>query len=105
MPYITQNNRDAIDPALNRVAQVTTNGGELNYVISTIVATYVRKNGLRYQNISDVLGALNGAIGEFNRRVVDPYEQQKMLENGDLRAYDTLTEELNILEKINEITS
>jgi hypothetical protein len=58
--------------------------GELNYAITCLVRGYLRQNGLRYQQINDVVGALEGAKLEFYRRVVVPYEDRKMLANGDV---------------------
>ena len=79
MPYTTQQDRwilDQIDgPGIE-------NGGELNYAITTLCARYIEQNGLRYKNISDVVGALEGAKMEFFRKVVNPYEQIKEDENG-----------------------
>jgi hypothetical protein len=37
-----------------------------------------------YQRLNDALGALEGAKLEFYRRVVVPYEDWKMTENGDV---------------------
>jgi hypothetical protein len=34
--------------------------------------------------VNDVVGALDGAKAEFQRRVVAPYEDKKIRENGDV---------------------
>ena len=83
MPYITQENRDDLYDREN----CAENGGELNYLISQLCAEYIYTHGLRYSNISDVVGALEGAKQEFFRQVVNPYEELKILENGGLPAY------------------
>lgn len=57
--------------------------GELNYAVTTLIRDYVGQP-LSYQRINDVLGALEGAKLEFYRRVVVPYENAKMAENGDV---------------------
>ena len=93
MPYIAQDDRDLKQP-ISREADPAQNGGELNYTISTIISNYILEHGLRYQNISDVLGALEGAKFEFLRRIVGPYEDQKISENGDLPEYLYLTEKM-----------
>lgn len=59
------------------------NAGELNYLMTLIVDEYITKQGLRYNTIAEVVGALNGCLTEFNRRVVGPYEDLKIKENGD----------------------
>lgn len=58
--------------------------GELNYTITRLIQGYAEANGGRYQQYNDVLGALEGAKLEFYRRKVAPYEDQKILENGDV---------------------
>ena len=90
MPYITQEDRNNLPDKAN----AQQNGGELNYSISKLITGYIVKNGLNYQNISDVLGALQGAQAEFQRRVVNPYEDIKLRENGDLFNYCKLMVEL-----------
>jgi hypothetical protein len=61
-----------------------TTSGELNYAISMIVKYYFRLNGADYQAINDIVGALEGAKTEFQRRVVAPYEDGKIDSNGDM---------------------
>jgi hypothetical protein len=95
MPYIAQKDRENLDDvAENYGGEFAQNGGELNYLISSLISDYIMRKGLRYQNISDVLGALEGAKFEFLRRIVDPYEDQKISENGDLPSYQYVTEKM-----------
>lgn len=58
--------------------------GELNYQITKLLCRYIRRKGMSYQSINDVLGALDGASKEFYRRVAVPYENTKLSENGDV---------------------
>jgi len=58
--------------------------GELNYLLTQQLQFYLSKNDLSYRTINDVLGALEGAKLEFYRRVVVPYEDKKIKENGDV---------------------
>lgn len=83
MPYIED---DVKFELLDRMAETP---GELNFVITAIIIGYITKNGLSYQNINDVLGALDGASKEFYRRVAVPYENFKADVNGDV--YSPLT--------------
>lgn len=93
MPYIIQ--KDRKDPFLDPretpmsmeetaelVGQLLDSGAELNYFFTAMIAAYMKEQGLRYQNISDVVGALEGAKQEFFRKVVNPYEELKEGENG-----------------------
>lgn len=81
MPYIKQEDRGYFE-AVTKLAPE--NPGELNYVLTRIVNQYFADNGGRYQQINDVIGALEGAKMEFYRRIVVPYEDTKIAENGDV---------------------
>jgi hypothetical protein len=99
MPYITQGRRNDIEkkPTLcNLVASLghsLANAGELNYVLTTIVAAYITKQGTRYSAINDAVGALECAKLELYRRVAAPYEEIKRAENGDVYPEEILTRE------------
>lgn len=82
MPYIKVNRRDAVIPTFDD--DLPQNAGELNYVITEIILGYYEMHGGRYQQINDILGALEGAKLEFYRRVASPYEDTKAEENGDV---------------------
>ncbi len=84
MPYIRQSIRLFIDAgAAPRTA------GELNYALTREIKRYMDVKGLDYSIISDITGALEGTKAEFQRRVVAPYEDKKILLNGDI--YDAFT--------------
>jgi len=44
----------------------------------------MERHDKKYQTFNDILGALEGAKLEVYRRVVGPYENGKMSENGDV---------------------
>jgi hypothetical protein len=58
--------------------------GELIYVLTREVEKYRLFHGDCYQTFNDIIGALEGAKQEFYRRIVAPYEDKKMIENGDV---------------------
>lgn len=58
--------------------------GELNYAITLLLIDYTERKGLKYSTINDVVGAAEGAKAEYQRRVVAPYEDKKIAENGDV---------------------
>ena len=101
MPYISQEARDKfirqecggmqtindIDEIIE-LAKKIENCGELNYVITVIAQAYIKQKVLRYQNINDVIGALEGAKMELYRRVASSYEDEKIKENGDVNVID-----------------
>jgi hypothetical protein len=87
MPYIAQEDRKRFESALNGLTAEMNNGctpGDLNYLITRLIRFYVFRKGLRYTTLNDVMGALEGAKLEFYRRMVAPYEDEKIRENGDV---------------------
>ena len=80
MPYIVPSRR--LDLAEDNFEDIK-NAGELNFVFTTIALEYfkARKN---YQAINDIIGALEGCKLEWYRRVAAPYEEIKIIENGDV---------------------
>lgn len=79
MPYIKPYERDYFEPH----GPAATTPGELNFQITCLIKKYLGDN-LSYSLINDVMGALEGAKLEFYRRVAAPYEDDKILENGDV---------------------
>lgn len=90
MPYIKDDARLAI--AETGVLQTP---GELNYVFTSIAWNYILDNGLNYQNINDIMGALEGAKFELYRRIAAPYEDKKIIENGDVYGIEQQVAEAN----------
>lgn len=100
MPYIEQTDRNkftheecggmqtiqSIDE-IKALADKIETCGELNYVITLICQYYTKNKGLRYQQINDVLGALDGASKEYYRRIAAKYEDKKIKSNGDVNVF------------------
>jgi len=82
LPYIKQEQREELfdNPEYNQ----PDNPGELNFMFSQYCRNYIDTKGLSYQTINDIVGALEGAKLEFYARVVRPYEDKKIEENGDV---------------------
>lgn len=79
MPYIKKEDR-----LMLAVTGKPKTAGELNFMFTQLAICYIDDNGKSYQHINDVLGALEGAKLEFYRRLVAPYENKKIAENGDV---------------------
>lgn len=58
--------------------------GELNYAITVLLIQYINEHGHVYSVMSDAVAAATDAAAECRRRVLDPYEDNKMIENGDV---------------------
>lgn len=84
MPYIKQEDRvRLLETTVIDKAEIN-NPGDLNYLITVLINRYLQQHGLRYQQINDVVGALEGAKLEFYRKVAAPYEDKKIKENGEV---------------------
>jgi len=93
MPYITPSKRAALDPAVVRLQHTLGDlgyeEGDLNYVISRLVAFYF--NGCsRYKMIARVTGVLKNVSDEFARRVTGLYEEDAIKKNGDIPEYEKM---------------
>ena len=87
MPYIKQDDRKFYEPELT-----TLNGsleeeghvsGHVTYILYMIVARWFKLEP-SYNTIAKIRGCLIGTLAEFDRRIAAPYEDRKILENGDV---------------------
>lgn len=91
MPYIDKEDRKKLDEAVDGVVEKFVGGafadslGNLNYVISRIVAGCIGKPS--YSKIAMATGVLENVKQELYRRMAAPYEDRKILENGDIPEY------------------
>lgn len=80
MPYIEQKLKDLID-----AGSPPTTKGELNYkVTKEAIAYLLRQDKIGYTSISETIAALTDAAAELRRRLLDPYEDEKIVTNGDV---------------------
>ena len=84
MPYIPQQQRVDIqdDLMVEGLDWTPENAGELNFLVSTFIANYIRTKGLKYAVVNEMIGALECAKMELNRVIIGPYEDIKIRENG-----------------------
>lgn len=81
MPYIKEEDRSVFESI---TLPGTATAGELNYLITKICQDYIANKGLSYSTLNDITGALENCKLEFYRRLVAPYEDTKIKENGDV---------------------
>ena len=81
MPYIQKEKRYKL---VAETLESPESPGELNYTITTLCSEYLRLKGVNYTNMNEVIGVLECAKLELYRRVVSPYEDIKIKENGDV---------------------
>ena len=84
MPYIKQEKRALLDPHLEKLSAVVATEGELNYCLYKLSCLLIEKMGESYDNYSLCSSAMEHAKLEWYRRRVAPYEDKKILENGDI---------------------
>lgn len=77
MPYIKPGRRNEIGRGLTPC-----NAGELAYALTRVVKRYLDLKGRSFDTIADIRGALDSTTDEFRRQVQDPYEDQKIIDNG-----------------------
>jgi len=77
MPYIPQDERDS-------AIHTPRSAGQLNYAITQLLVGYAEREGLCYQTINDIVGAIECSKAEFYRRVAADYEDAKCKDNGDV---------------------
>lgn len=88
MPYTKKDTQS--DPS--RGSWPANNSGELNYQISRLLNAYMNEHGVSYDRLKDCTSACEEAGAEFRRRFMVPYEEEKIIENGDVYDGVLLTE-------------
>jgi hypothetical protein len=90
MPYINKEYRKWYERELESIAKTLLDTedkdvpGELNYVISSLIARLVKVREPSYHFYSMITGVLDDVKAEFNRRIKFPYENKKIEQNGDI---------------------
>jgi len=92
MPYVKKSQRENLDPAIdelvNRIVLTCEQDkcepdGMLNYAMTRMLLKTMAK-GATYIRLERAIGCLESCKQEFYRRVVAPYENRKVKENGDV---------------------
>lgn len=90
MPYLTEDQKQEIDEG-----RVPETEGELNYKLTACLIEFLMaKDSFSYADLNQVDGALGLCQAEFRRRIVYPYENLKVEQNGDV--YDDLQLDLGL---------
>ncbi len=91
MPYTKQNDRPKIRKLVHLLEKEIKSKGDLNYAICELVGTIILTDDkIGYEQITRWIDAVHGAERELTRRLLNPYEKQKMEENGDVEAFDKI---------------
>lgn len=97
MPYIKQKDRPYLETAVLELTDLVKNCGNgevknshVTYCVYLLIKTLygdeelIKENLLGWEEISDGVKVLETACDEFKRRVLHPYEDIKIKENGDI---------------------
>lgn len=104
MPYIQEKRRDVLDNHINNSAEIIKSNigkefnkenisqeelleicGDINYFVSRLINQI--SGDISYGKICIITGVLENIKQEFYRRIAEPYEDKKIIENGDLIEY------------------
>ncbi|WP_425391772.1 DUF6899 family protein [Ekhidna sp.] len=82
MPYIKKEKRAKLDAIVEQMheANIMANG-DLNYLLYAFCKRHVSPS---YNNYKNFIGELNQCATEIERRILAPYEDEKIQENGDV---------------------
>ncbi len=83
MPYIRQERRPGLLDGYLRPSS----SGDLNFIITSLVKSYIGPV-FSYAAFNEAIGALECCKLELYRRMIAPYEDRKITENGDV--YDAV---------------
>ncbi len=82
MPYVKQEKRPTLDLIVELMSKLDIKAdGDLNYVLFAFCKRYVFPS---YNNYKNYCGELRQCATEIERRMLDPYEDVKKDENGDV---------------------
>lgn len=85
MPYIDREQREWMEKVVREVTERISGGmttGEFAYLLAKELQAF--QQGQKFVDIALVVGVLETAKLEFVRRVLNPYEDAKREENGDV---------------------
>src|SRR5437867_4929363 len=99
MPYLDKDQKECLAVALTVLGSKIATPGQLNYAICKLTERAVLQQfDLSYHTLSKFHAAIQDAADEFQRRVIDVYEDNVRVKNGDV-----FTEIIgNICEKFNK---
>lgn len=82
MPYIPKSQRKKTESG------EYIDAGSFNYALTQMIDSYISQHQLSYKTCNDIVGAMECCKMELYRRLVVPYEDKKILQNGDVKPYD-----------------
>jgi hypothetical protein len=82
MPYVKKEKRPTLNKVVELMKEVEIKAdGDLNYILYAYCKKYVTPS---YNNYKNYVGELNECLTEIRRRLLAPYEEEKIKENGEV---------------------
>lgn len=86
MPYIERSKRFAMNKIVGLMDAVGVKAnGDLNYILYAFCKNFVKPSYNEYKNFC---GELRQCATEIERRILAPYEDKKIKENGDVEFFE-----------------
>ena len=85
MPYVKQAKRPLLDTVVQAMhdAQIKADG-DLNYILFKYARDIFTASGSSYKGLKNYRAELRETADEIGRRMLAPYEDEKIKENGDV---------------------
>jgi hypothetical protein len=94
MPYIPKSSRDILEEPLTNLIEAVAwsiplieddaKAGTLNYLLCRLIMGMYPKELNRYRQWNEIVGVLESAKAEIQRRMIADYEDRKNQENGEV---------------------
>lgn len=82
MPYIQKERRPDCDLVVDVMKEIkVAANGDLNYILYKFCKEWIKPS---YNNYKNFCGELRQCATEIERRILGPYEDEKIVENGDV---------------------
>lgn len=82
MPYVNKARRPCLDDVVEQMYLMDVEAyGDINYILFAFCKRHVKPS---YNNYKNFCGELRQCATEIERRLLGPYEDRKILENGDV---------------------
>lgn len=87
IPYIKKERRAVLQRVkVSDVGRSIASAGELNWLITRVSCDYLLAipEPFGYEELNEIMGVFESAKQEFYRKVVVPFEEEKLEKNGDV---------------------
>lgn len=82
MPYVKQEKRNRLNEVVEKLKECEVLvDGDLNYILYAFCKRHIKPS---YNNYKNYCGELRQCATEIERRLLGPYEDEKVIENGDV---------------------